>query len=333
MVQPSATCAEGSPVQAPSSVAAPGDSAAAGEPEAKAPSSNRTSCSPTPIVDESDPKMIQPSATCAEASLIIIQARPSVAAPGDSAAGGEPEAKAPSAAVGRWKTAFSQLTQLDVKRLKLIERGQAAQPPLSQEVLPQTRGAVVSAAEHRATTIRQMRSLAELVRWFLEEFTIIDDWTSERVVWDNVNMYSICTHLVKTLTAAEFLCSWVELVARGPQEPIWFISHAWSTLFKDTVDMLDWHLECKDLSPDTPYWFCTLAMNQHDLGSLTGSVDQTPFWKAISNNTCEGIVQTMDENCTPHKRSWCILEVIAVHSVVCLYMAVDRYGSWLAVCL
>ena len=49
--------------------------------------------------------------------------------------------------------------------------------------------------------------------------------------------------------------------------------------------------------------------NQHDLGELGGSVEQTPFWKAIASDSCLGVVQIMDKECTPHTRVWCILEV------------------------
>jgi len=49
--------------------------------------------------------------------------------------------------------------------------------------------------------------------------------------------------------------------------------------------------------------------NQHDLGELGGSVEQTPFWRAIACDSCLGVVQVMDDDCTPHTRVWCILEV------------------------
>ena len=70
--------------------------------------------------------------------------------------------------------------------------------------------------------------------------------------------YHICDKVVKPLTKRD-LCSWVELVATGAQQPIWFISHAWATAFQETLEMLDWHATVHNLPSSTGYWFCTLA--------------------------------------------------------------------------
>merc|ERR1712166_879330 len=134
---------------------------------------------------------------------------------------------------------------------------------------------------------------------------------------EKINMYNICTQFVKPLTA-RYQCSWVELVATGAQLPVWFISHAWATPFAQTLEMLLWHMTVHQLSIDSAYWFCTLANNQWELGELGGSLEDTPFWRAIGLCTCLGVVQVMDAMCTPHKRVWCIME---------LYVALEMPGK------
>ena len=90
--------------------------------------------------------------------------------------------------------------------------------------------------------------------------------------------------------------------------------------------MLDWHGEVHGLNENDAYWYCTLAnvsgimlcfwwlmfvclQNQHDLRELGGGLRTTPFWKAIAADSCEGVIQVMDNKCTPPTRVWCVLEV------------------------
>ena len=55
-------------------------------------------------------------------------------------------------------------------------------------------------------------------------------------------------------------------MATAEQPPAWFVSHAWSTPFKQTCAMLNFHMKSHELAASTPYWICTFANNQHQLG-------------------------------------------------------------------
>ena len=55
-------------------------------------------------------------------------------------------------------------------------------------------------------------------------------------------------------------------MATEEQPPTWFVSHAWSTPFTQTCAMLNFHMKSHDLAASTPYWVCTFANNQHQLG-------------------------------------------------------------------
>ena len=56
--------------------------------------------------------------------------------------------------------------------------------------------------------------------------------------------------------------------------------------------------------------------NQHDLRELAGGLRTTPFWKAIGADSCKGVIQVMDNKCTPPTRVWCVLEVLAPVCVI-----------------
>merc|ERR1719247_556017 len=78
--------------------------------------------------------------------------------------------------------------------------------------------------------------------------------------------------------------------------------------FAQTISMLNYHVQIHELASTTPYWICTFANNQHDLGELGGHVLETPFARAILLPDCVGTLLLVDANCTPMTRAWCVLE-------------------------
>ena len=116
----------------------------------------------------------------------------------------------------------------------------------------------------------------------------------------------------------------MELIATGPQSPLWFLSHAWKTEYWQTLEMLDWHAKVHKLASDAAFWFCTMAnvslcwlcsllsvklQNQHDLSQLTGDLRETPFWRGSALRSCVGVLQLLAALCAPDRRIWCICEV------------------------
>ncbi|OLQ01400.1 hypothetical protein AK812_SmicGene15874 [Symbiodinium microadriaticum] len=125
-----------------------------------------------------------------------------------------------------------------------------------------------------------------------------------------------------------FRCSFVELVAEGPQLPrsklhtgfptdhYLLVTEAYPTK-RDFYEK--WRREQRQLSEASPYWICTFANNQHDLSSflaemltwsrvsfvygrgfigLSGTLRQTPFVRAILSDDCVGDMAQI----------WCVLE-------------------------
>ena len=75
------------------------------------------------------------------------------------------------------------------------------------------------------------------------------------------------------------------------------VSHAWSTHFAATAEMLKQHALSRkpQESMEMSYWCCTLANNQHDLSSLQ-EVDllKTPFARVLVSVGCFGTVILCD---------------------------------------
>jgi len=185
----------------------------------------------------------------------------------------------------------------------------------------------------RGVTLIQMKDLETLVKQVLAEVVVRDISTNSavygaRIVWDNLvpppkmdgksakqqqdvgplvrpTMYHICDHFVKRLTD-RLECSFVELIASKQQTPKWFVSHAYSTSFEETLVMLRYHAEVHELSPGASYWIDTFARNLSVREEPMQPLHRTTLWNAIRK--CKGLVQVMDDECKPHQRSWCIIE-------------------------
>ena len=76
----------------------------------------------------------------------------------------------------------------------------------------------------------------------------------QRVTKELLNMHHLCDFFVKPLTV-RFQCSFMEISADLESRPLYFVSHAWSTVLHHTLSMLNWHAKCHDLASDsTFYW-------------------------------------------------------------------------------
>ncbi|CAE7427396.1 unnamed protein product, partial [Symbiodinium natans] len=168
------------------------------------------------------------------------------------------------------------------------------------------RGAEIAATEERAITLKQLQELAGHVQE-VSSGKYLSDSRGKAVDWTTVNLYVISDCIVLPFTL-RFRCSFVELVAEGPQLPRWFVSHWWGTPFCQTVSLLSFHGVQRQLPDASAYWICTFANNQHDLSSLSGTLRQTPFVRAILSDGCEGTLALLDANVTTFDRIWCVLE-------------------------
>lgn len=166
----------------------------------------------------------------------------------------------------------------------------------------------VADTHRRAITLEQVNELTDLVDDVLQGVVAQDPRNYQRITFENVNLYHMNELFVLRLTEAD-VCSFVELICEGPQDPTWFISHWWGTPWRDSVSILNFHAKMHGLEGHARNWICTFANNQHNLEELNNDdLLQTPFVRAIMAPTCQGTLMLMNETAEPFRRTWCTLE-------------------------
>ena len=129
-------------------------------------------------------------------------------------------------------------------------RGQSVSLPGASDLAsPLLRGPLsrIAKTEERAISVEQLANLRAKIK---ERYTQWIDWNGKRLTAVRVNLYDVNQNLIKPDTEAH-RCSYVELVASGPQIPKWFVSH-WYYIDTDPQD------------PDsTPCWTQTTLRHSH----------------------------------------------------------------------
>ncbi|CAK0878082.1 unnamed protein product [Prorocentrum cordatum] len=173
----------------------------------------------------------------------------------------------------------------------------------------------VPSAGHRAVSIGQMVDLTEAFSHFIRDRS----------------MYYVVPELVQPLTQSERL-SYAEVAGCGSID--WFVSHFWGDPFAEFVQSLQRHAICEAerilAGSDQPrlseavtmpdrevwrvirYWVCSFSVNQWSVDDELGDAhfEDTPFFQALWNSSCQGTVMVIQETAEPLKRSWCLFEVL-----------------------
>ena len=137
---------------------------------------------------------------------------------------------------------------------------------------------LLSRSAHIADTARRSMTLAQLNVFAGFVYTVLMDsfindgnqhspTFDQRVTWGVLTMYHVCTHFIAPLTEDVFSpqsqchssCSFVELVAENPQDPLWFVSHFWGDPFALLVRMLNYQALAHKLGDHATYWVCTFG--------------------------------------------------------------------------
>jgi len=128
-----------------------------------------------------------------------------------------------------------------------------------------------------------------------------------------MNLYQTTDWVIKPATMAR-RCSYVELVADGPQQPKWFVSHWWGgEPISDFALCLGRHAHDRCLPDTSPYWVCAYANNQWDLsGDVVHDPAQSSFRRAM--NLAVGTLSILDRHFVCYSRIWCDYEVwVSIH--------------------
>ena len=171
-------------------------------------------------------------------------------------------------------------------------------------------GCTIAKTELRAITLMQLHD----VYAHIERRCEAEGWCNHKgklLRPEEVTLYDATRYVIKPATAHR-RCSYVELVASGPQRPAWFVSHWWGEPVARFLRCIEQHAVDHGLKgADAAYWVCAYANNQHDVQcDIGGDPAATSFMRAIK--LAEGRVLTvLDENGVTYERVWCCLEISA----------------------
>jgi hypothetical protein len=111
---------------------------------------------------------------------------------------------------------------------------------------------------------------------------------------EEVNLYHFIDTVGKPSTAFDTVaCFVVELLADGPKEPVFFVSHAWSEPIHLFVAVVVQHACDREVLLDVPSWVCGYAINQHQIDE---AIDDDPQRSAffVSIRASRGMLALYD---------------------------------------
>lgn len=168
-------------------------------------------------------------------------------------------------------------------------------------------GCEITNTEERGITLSQLCAV-----WaHIQRRCVPERWANVRgdlLKPKTVTLYEAVRYVIKPATAKRE-CSYIELVANGPQLPEWFVSHWWGEPIRLFICCIERHAADHGLAKGTPYWVCAYANNQHRLeGDVTADPSGSSFVKAI--RLAKGrVLSVMDEDGVTYDRIWCGLEI------------------------
>lgn len=169
---------------------------------------------------------------------------------------------------------------------------------------------VIPEPEHRGITVRQLKDVAVQILLLCEKkgWTSVDPNNHHSALRpEQVTLYDLVHHYISPLTKKHD-CSYVELVAKGQQTPVWYVSHWWGESALDFIACIATHAFDRGISEDSSYWICAYALNQHKLGLELGKhPTEAPFCKAMK--LTRGVVSVLDHACECYTRIWCCFEI------------------------
>jgi len=162
--------------------------------------------------------------------------------------------------------------------------------------------------EERAILLPQLQELMGTIELRLAEKSLMSTGARPTLLCtSNCNLYDTVHHFIKPATMQR-KCSYVELVAEGPQLAQWFVSHWWGEPVVQFIACVAKHLHHRQLAETVPYWVCAYANNQWQLNDELGRTPSTSsFRRAL--DVSHGTLSILDNSATVYTRIWCDYEV------------------------
>ena len=116
--------------------------------------------------------------------------------------------------------------------------------------------------ELRGISIKQLKAVYAEIEARCE----VEGWTSydgQLLTPQQCNLYDIKDRIIMKRTKSQ-QCSYVELIATGPQKPTRFLSHWWGESVISMIRCLEQHCKDHELSEEiTYYWICVSLENYY----------------------------------------------------------------------
>lgn len=189
---------------------------------------------------------------------------------------------------------------------------------------------LIPEAERRAITLRQLLHVAAFaarratpeagpaLQWHDTAAEETSSTATKPLTMERLNFYHLDAWLIRPATKAKGPehpggYAFVELLAAGPQEPAWFVSHWWGERLVDFVRCVELHAETRELPDGAGFWALAYAVRRHSPQDLGTEDSHGPaFRRALG--LCEGVLMILNSK-TEHagpamffKRAWCVFE-------------------------
>ena len=190
-------------------------------------------------------------------------------------------------------------------------RGSASMVTIDERVAigKSAKGCTIAEPTQRAMRLPQLRSmLAHIARRVTAERWI--GTTNNVLDMKGVTLFDVLCYVIKPATRAR-KCSFVELVADGPQPPMFFASHWWGGGVTDFGACLEQHALDRKLDPnEASYWSSAYALCQWGGADARNEPTASNLLSAMHAAT-GGVLTVVDRDGACFARTWILYESAA----------------------
>ena len=117
---------------------------------------------------------------------------------------------------------------------------------------------IIPEVELRGISIKQLKNVYSEINDRCEK----EGWTNidgRPLNPDQVCLYDMKGRIIMESTRDK-LCSYIELIAKGPQKPTWFVSHWWGKPVIAMIRCLEQHCIDHELSEENSYYWIDVSL-------------------------------------------------------------------------
>ena len=155
-----------------------------------------------------------------------------------------------------------------------------------------TAGCRIPTRRHRGITLGQLRRFARKAKLAMAK-------ELPEVEWGEIHVSAVLERFIKKVTLKQ-QCSYVELVAHGPQIPSIYVDFHYSMAFADIMSSIEWFAEAMMLRDCVVLFFSPLGINHHaaeeDIRQLV--CDGQKLQVDTAQSECHSLLMTTGARCT-----------------------------------